>query len=57
MARFDIDKTEQLTMNGLKDFRLSFGSEKYDNNNKDSNFSTSEFFFQRHSDLLRFKCT
>ena len=35
---------KNIGLNGLTNFHLSFGSEKYDNNNKDSNFSTNEFF-------------
>lgn len=35
---------KNLDLKGNSTFRLSFGSEKYDNNNKDSNFNTNEFF-------------
>ena len=44
---------KDMSLNGLKDFRLSFGSEKYDNNNKDSNFDPSEFFIYLSDDGKR----
>ncbi len=34
---------KNMDLKGLTNFHLSFGSEKYDNNNKDSNFTPSEF--------------
>ena len=44
---------KNLDLRGLTSFKISFGSEKYDNNNKDSNFNPSEFFVYASDDAAR----